>query len=291
MNQAVAGLRETGAPETTETFDRVLEPRKGLSGTVGLGELWEYRELLAFLTWRDVKIRYRQTSIGMLWAVLQPLMMMVVFTIFLNRLAHVPSSGLPYPLFAFSGLVVWVLFASSLATVSDSLVTSSNLISKIYFPRLVIPLAVIGSYIFDFAIALGLLGGMMAWYGVDPGPELAALPAFLLLVLLTGLSVGIWLTALNVRYRDVKYAVPFVLQIWLFVSPIAYAASLVPPGWRIAYSLNPMATVIEGFRWSLLGVPWSPGWTLVVSLAVVTVLLVSGLIHFRRMERTFADII
>jgi homopolymeric O-antigen transport system permease protein len=184
-----------------------------------------------------------------------------------------------------------MLFASSLATVSDSLVASSNLISKIYFPRLVIPLAVIGSYIFDFVIALSLLVGMMAWYGVYPGVALVALPALVLLVLLTALSVGIWLTALNVRYRDVKYAVPFAIQIWLFASPIAYAASLVPHQWRLVYSVNPMATVIEGFRWSLLGDSWSPGWAPAVSLGVVALLLVSGLIYFRRMERTFADIV
>jgi lipopolysaccharide transport system permease protein len=254
-------------------------------------ELWAYRELLAFLTWRDVKVRYRQTAIGALWAVLQPFMLMVVFTIFLNRLAHVPSNRLPYPIFAYAGLVPWALFSSSLSGVSDSLVSSSNLISKVYFPRLVIPLAVIGSFVFDFVIALGLLVGMMFYYGVYPGVAILALPAFVLLALLTALSVGLWLTALNVRYRDVKYAVPFLLQIWLFASPIAYATSLVPHRWRVVYSLNPMTTVIDGFRWSLLDVPWAPGASFGVSMAMIATLLVSGVVYFRRMERTFSDVV
>lgn len=288
MSEAVADLAERSEEET---FDRVLAPNGALSGMVRLRELWAYRELLGFLTWRDVKIRYRQTVIGMLWAVLQPFMLMVVFTIFLNKLAHVPSSGLPYPIFSFAGLVPWTLFASSLSGISNSLVGSAGLISKVYFPRLVVPLAVTGSFIFDFVVALCLLGGMMGWYGVHPGIAILALPALVLLVLLTALSVGIWLTALNVRYRDVQYVVPFVLQLWLFASPIAYASSLVPHRWQLVYSLNPMTTVIEGFRWALLGLPWSPGWTPVVSLSVVAVLLGTGLVYFRRTERTFADVV
>lgn len=274
-----------------EGFDRVLRARRGFGGALRLGELWAYRELLGFLTWRDVKVRYRQTAIGVVWAVLQPFALMIVFSIFLNHLAHVPSDHLPYPIFSFAGLVPWTLFASSLTGVSNSIVTSSNLISKVYFPRLVIPLAVTGSYIFDFVIALGLLVGMMIYYGVYPGLAVIALPALLLFTLLTALSVGIWLTALNVRYRDVQYAVPFVVQIWLFASPIAYATKLVPSKWQLLYSVNPMTTVIDGFRWALLGVPWSPGKAPLVSLAVVAVLLLTGLVYFRRMERTFADIV
>lgn len=290
MTKATAGLSET-VTSPLESFDRVLEPRRGFRGSLRLGELWSYRELLAFLTWRDVKVRYRQTAIGALWAVLQPLTLMVVFTIFLNRLAHVPSSGLPYPIFAYAGLVPWTLFAQSLGSVSDSLVSSANLISKVYFPRLVIPLAVTGSFLLDFVIAFGLLVGMMFYYGIYPGLAILALPALVLLTLLTALSVGIWLTALNVRYRDVKYAVPFLLQVWLFASPIAYATSLVPDRWRLVYSLNPMTTVIDGFRWSVLGVAWAPGKELLVSLAMVAALLASGLVYFRNMERTFADVI
>lgn len=282
----------TPAELLPDDFDRVLEPRTGFAGALRLRELWVYRELLGFLTWRDMKIRYRQTSIGMLWALIQPFTLMIVFTVFLNRLAHVPSNGLPYPIFSFAGLVPWTLFASSLAGVSGSLVGSSNLISKVYFPRLVIPLAVTGSFVFDFLVALGLLVGMMVWYGVYPGLAILAVPALVLLVLLTALSVGIWLTALNVRYRDVQYAVPFILQIWLFSSPIAYASTLVPRRWQLVYSLNPMTTVIEGFRWALLGEAWSPGKaSVVVSLMVVAGLLVTGLYYFRRMERTFADVV
>jgi lipopolysaccharide transport system permease protein len=282
----------TPAPAVTrESFDRVLEPGGGLRSSLPLRELWTYRELLGFLTWRDVKVRYRQTVVGVLWAVLQPFLLMVVFTIFLNKLASVPSDGLPYPIFAYAGLVPWTLFSSSLTGVSNSIVSNAGLISKIYFPRLVIPIAVIGSFVFDFVIALGLLVAMMVYYDAYPDWAVLALPAFVVLALVTALSVGIWLTALNVRYRDIKYTVPFLLQLWLFASPITYAASLVPSRWHLAYSLNPMSTVVDGFRWSLLGVPWSPGASTVVSLAVVLALLGSGLVYFRRTEATFADIV
>jgi homopolymeric O-antigen transport system permease protein len=291
VTEVIPGLAESAGPSPLETFDRILEPRQGLRGSLRLGELWAYRELLFFLTWRDVQIRYRQTSIGLLWALLQPFTLMIVFTIFLGHLAHVPSGGLPYPIFSYAGLVPWTLFASSLNGVSTSLVSSSNLISKVYFPRLVIPLAVTGSFVFDFVIALGLLVGMMVYYGVYPGLAILALPVFVFITLLTALSVGIWLTALNVRYRDVQYTVPFLLQVWLFASPIAYATSLVPSRWQLVYSLNPMSGVIDGFRWALLGVPWAPGASLAVSLAVVVLLLGSGLLYFRTMERTFADVI
>lgn len=290
MTLATAGLSET-VTSPLESFDRVLEPRRGFRGSLRLGELWSYRELLLFLTWRDVKVRYRQTALGALWALLQPFMLMIVFTIFFNRVANVPSNGLPYPLFAFAGLVPWMLFSQSLSSVSGSLVSSANLISKVYFPRLVIPLAVTGSFLFDFVIALGFLGGMMVYYGVFPGAAILALPVLTLLILVTALSVGIWLTALNVRYRDVKYAVPFLIQIWLFASPIAYATTLVPERWQLLYSLNPMTSVVDGFRWALLGTPWVPGNLLGASLGMVALLLASGLVYFRRMERTFADVV
>lgn len=287
--QAVGGA--AGRVVERGQFERVFEARHGISRTLGLRELWPYRELLFFLTWRDVKVRYRQTVVGAVWAVIQPFMLMIVFTVVFHRLAHVPSDGLPYPIFSFTGLIPWTLFSASLGGISGSLVSSSNLLTKVYFPRLVIPLAVTGSYLFDFGIALALLGGMMGYYGVHPGFAIIALPVLTLLVLLTALSVGIWLTALNVRYRDIQYTVPFVLQLWLFASPIAYATTLVPHRWRLVYSLNPMTTVIDGFRWSLVGIPWSPGWAALVSFASVLVLLVTGLLYFRRMERTFADVI
>lgn len=274
-----------------DSFDRVLEAKRGLRGSFPLRELWAYRELLGFLTWRDVKVRYRQTVIGALWALIQPFMLMVVFTVIMGHLAHVPSDGLPYPIFAFAGLVPWTLFASALGGVSSSVVANGGLISKVYFPRLVIPMAVLGSFLFDFLIALVLLVGMMVYYGVYPGVAIVALPGLVVLALLTALSVGIWLTALNVRYRDIRYTVPFLLQLWLFASPITYAASLVPSRWRLLYGLNPMTTVIDGFRWALLGVAWSPGGSALVSFAVVALLFASGLVYFRRMEATFADLV
>jgi lipopolysaccharide transport system permease protein len=291
MSEALSSLSEAGSPAPIGSFERVLEPRTGIRDTLRLGELWSYRELLGFLTWRDVKVRYRQTAVGALWALLQPFALMVVFTIFLNRIAHVPSSGLPYPLFAYAGLVPWTLFAQSLGAASESLVSNSSLISKVYFPRLVIPLAATGSFLVDFVIAFALLVGMMLYYGVYPGLAFLAAPAFALLALMTAVAAGLWLAALNVRYRDVKYTVPFLLQMWLFASPIAYAASLVPHRWQLVYNINPIATVIDGFRWAALGVPWSPGKPALVSLAVVAVLLVSGLLYFRRTERFFADVI
>jgi lipopolysaccharide transport system permease protein len=279
------------APRDLDSFDRVLERRSGVGRILRVEELWAYRELLAFLTWRDVKVRYRQTALGAAWALIQPFALMVVFTIFLGHLADVPSNGLPYPIFAFAALVPWTLFSSSLSSVTNSLVGSTNLISKVYFPRLVIPLAVIGSFLLDFAIALVLLVVMMVYYDVYPGWGVLLVPVLTLVTLVTALSVGIWLTALNVRYRDIKYTVPFLLQIWLFASPIAYATTLVPERWRIVYSLNPMASVIDGFRWALLGTPWAIGVLPVVSLGVVLLVLVSGLVYFRRVEQTFADIV
>jgi lipopolysaccharide transport system permease protein len=291
LGNADGKFPDPGRSDSLAGFDRVLEPRRNLRTALDLRDLWAYRELLFFLTWRDVKVRYRQTALGAVWALLQPFTLMIVFTIFLSRLAHVPSNGLPYPIFTYAALVPWTLFSSSLGSVSDSLVANSNLISKVYFPRLVIPLAVTGSFIFDFLIALGLLVVMMVYYGVYPGVAILALPLLVALTLATALSVGIWLTALNVRYRDIKYTVPFLIQIWLFASPIAYATSLVPSRWRLVYSLNPMTSVIDGFRWAMLGQAWAPDRYLGVSLAMVALLLVSGLFYFRRMERTFADIV
>jgi lipopolysaccharide transport system permease protein len=256
-----------------------------------LRSVWDYRELLYFLTWRDVKVRYKQTAFGAGWALIQPFMMMVVFTIFLGHLAGVSSEGKPYPLFVFSALVPWTFFAQSFSSAANSLVGGGNLVSKVYFPRVILPIASSGAYLVDFILALLLLAAMMIWYGVAPGWGLLLLPALTVLALVTALAVGLWLAALNVRYRDVRYAVPFLVQLWLFASPVAYAASLVPHQWRFVYSLNPMAGVVEGFRWALVGTPTPPGPMLIVSTAATLVVLFTGLAYFRKVERTFADLI
>jgi homopolymeric O-antigen transport system permease protein len=256
-----------------------------------LRELWEFRELLYFLVWRDVKVRYKQTVLGAAWAVLQPFLLMVVFSIFLGRLAGVPSESLPYPIFVYAALVPWTLFAQSLSGASDSLVGSANLVSRVYFPRLALPVAAVGSFLLDFVIALPLLVGMMVFYGVYPTGNVIWLPVLTLLALITALAVGVWLAALNVRYRDVRYAVPFFIQLWLFATPVAYPSSLVPEEWQVILGLNPMAGVVEGFRWALLGTEPRPGMLLAVSAAVTLVVLFGGLVYFSRMERTFADVI
>ena len=266
----------------------VLEPSRARFEP---GELWAYRELLYFLVWRDIKVRYKQTVLGAAWAVLQPLATTVVFTIFLGRLARVPSDGLPYPLFAYAAMVPWQLFAHGLTESSNSLVANERLITKVYFPRLVIPLAVIAAGLVDFAIAFGVLIGLMAWYGVAPSAAVLTLPAFVALAVLAALAVGLWLAALNVQYRDVRYTLGFLVQIWLFATPVAYPSSLIPERWRALYGLNPMAGVIEGFRWALLGHGPAPGAMIIVSAVVTLLVLLGGLAYFARMERTFADVV
>ena len=256
-----------------------------------LGEVWAYRELLYFLVWRDLKVRYKQTVLGIAWAVLQPLATTLVFAIFLGRLAGVPSDGVPYPVFAYAAMLPWQLFAHALTESSNSLVANERLITKVYFPRLVIPLATILAGLVDFAIAFVVGIGLMAWYGIVPGPLIAAVPLFVVLAVLTALAAGLWLSALNVEYRDVRYTLGFLVQIWLFATPVAYPSSLVPERWRALYGLNPMAGVVEGFRWALLGHGQPPGALLVVSTVVTFVVLAGGLWYFKRMERTFADVV
>jgi lipopolysaccharide transport system permease protein len=256
-----------------------------------LGEVWAYRELLYFLVWRDLKVRYKQTVLGIAWAVLQPLATTLVFAIFLGRLAGVPSDGVPYPVFAYAAMLPWQLFAHALTESSNSLVANERLITKVYFPRLVIPLATILAGLIDFAIAFVVGIGLMAWYGIVPGPLIAAVPLFVVLAVLTALAAGLWLSALNVEYRDVRYTLGFLVQIWLFATPVAYPSSLVPERWRALYGLNPMAGVVEGFRWALLGHGQPPGALLVVSTVVTFVVLAGGLWYFKRMERTFADVV
>jgi len=270
-----------------------IEPSGGWL-SLGLREIWAYRELTYFLIWRDVKIRYKQTAIGAAWAVLQPLLTMVVFTLLFNRIAEIPSDGLPYPLFAFTALLPWSFFAGALTRCSASVVSQSNLISKVYFPRLILPISAAVSGIVDFAIAFVILIIMMVWYGVAPNWGIVLLPVFLFLGLMAALSIGLWLASLNVRYRDIGHAVPFLVQIWMFVSPVAYSASLVTEKWQkwqFLYSLNPMVGVIEGFRWALLGQAHPPFYPVLLSVVIVTALFVGGLLFFKRTEQDFADVV
>jgi lipopolysaccharide transport system permease protein len=266
-----------------------IAPAEGLR-PLNAAELWTYRELLYFLVWRDIKVRYKQTVLGAAWAVLQPVLTMTVFAIFLGRLAHVPSDGVPYPVFAFVGLVPWTYFATALTSGAQSVVGSQQLISKVYFPRLLVPLASAVTPLVDFVIALLTLAPLLAWYRIAPGAAVIWLPAFLLLGVATAFAASLWLATLTVQYRDVRYVVPFFVQFWMFATPVAYPASLVPPAWRLVYGLNPMTGVVEGFRWALVGGP-APGPIVLVSAVVVTALLVSGLAFFRRSEGAFADVI
>ncbi len=254
-------------------------------------ELWDYRDLFYFLTWRDIKVRYKQTALGAAWAVLQPFLTMVAFSLFFGSLAGISSGGVPYPVFAFAALVPWTFFATAVALASNSLVEQEGIIAKVYFPRLIVPAAAVLACLVDFAIAFVVLIGMMLVYGIVPSLAVLTLPFFVALAAITALAVGLWLSALNVVYRDVRYVIPFLVQLWLFVSPVAYPSSLVPEPWDAIYGLNPMAGVIEGFRWALLGGSEPPGMMLVVSVLVVAALLVGGLLYFRRMERSFADVV
>ena len=268
----------------------VVEPKKGLFH-LDLQAVWKYRELLYFLIWRDLKVRYKQTVIGAGWAIIQPLMTMVIFTLVFSKFAKVPSDGLPYPIFAYTALLPWIYFSQAISRSSTSVVGGANLIRKIYFPRLIIPISAAVAPLVDFAIAFVILLGMMVWYGTAPNWGVLALPLFLLLALVTSLAVTFWLSALNVVYRDVSYIIPFLTQIWMFASPVAYPVSLVPEKWRLFYSLNPMVGVIEGFRWALLGKESPDFGVMVLSTAVVLVIFLSGIVYFKHMERTFADII
>lgn len=268
----------------------VVEPSRGWIN-LRLRDLWEYRELLYFLTWRDIKVRYKQTALGAAWAVIQPFCTMVVFSLFFGRLAKVPSDDIPYPIFSYAALVPWTFFAQGLTQSSNSLVGSSHLITKVYFPRLVIPISSVLSGLVDFVIAFVVLIGMMFYYDLYPSGAIVFLPGLLLLALTTALGVGLWLSALNVKYRDVRYTVGFLTQFWLFATPIAYPSSLLSEPWRTIYAINPMVGVVEGFRWALLGTRTAPGPIVAVSALVAIALLVGGAFYFRRMEKTFADVV
>ena len=274
----------------TEVPTIFIRPSSGWIG-LKLHDIWEYRELLYFMIWRDLKVRYKQTALGAAWAVIQPFFSMVVFSLFFGKLAKMPSDGIPYPIFAYTGLVPWTFFSRGLTQSSNSLVDSANLIRKVYFPRLTIPIADVLSGLVDFAIAFLVLIGMMLYYGVVPSSRMVWLPAFLLLALVSALAVGLWLSVLNVEYRDVKYTVPFLTQFWMFATPIVYPSSLLTGKWRVLFGLNPMVGVVEGFRWSLLGAKNSPGPMIAASSAAALALLIGGAFYFRRMEKTFADVV
>ncbi len=256
-----------------------------------LRDLWEYRELLYFLVWRDLKVRYKQTVLGILWVVLQPSFITLAFSVFFGRLARVPSDGIPYPLFAFCGLLPWQLFAHALTNSGNSLVANERLITKVYFPRLVVPLSAALSGLIDFVFGFLVVIALMTYYQVAPTFALWAVPGFVLMAVACAVGVGLWLAALNVEYRDVRYLIPFITQFWFFMSPIAYPSSLVPEKWRLLYGLNPMAGVVEGFRWALLAKTVAPGRWLAVSVFITVILLIGGLYYFRRMEKTFADVV
>jgi lipopolysaccharide transport system permease protein len=277
------------SPEASLPVFRI-EPSRGWVD-LKLHELWEYRELLHFLAWRDVKVRYKQTLLGGTWAIIQPFAAMVVFSLVFGRLAKMPSDGIPYPIFSYAALVPWAFFATGLGHVSNSLVGSANLLKKVYFPRLVMPIAALLSGLIDFLLAFVVLLGMMFYYGLVPTLNALWLPMFLLLALLASLGAGLWLAVMNVQFRDVRHIVPFLTQIWLFVTPIVYPSSLLSEPWRTLYGLNPMAGVVEGFRWALLGTDTAPGPMIIVSGLVVLGLLIGGAFYFRRMERTFADVV
>lgn len=268
----------------------VIRPSSGFV-PLNLRELWEYRELLYFFTWRDVKVRYKQTVLGVAWAVIQPLFMMLVFTLFFGRLAKIPSDGLPYPIFAFTALLPWQLFSRALTDASTSLVANERLITKAYFPRLLVPASAVMASFVDFAIALVLLVGLMLFYGIVPTMALLTLPLFILLALMTALGVALWLSALDAQYRDVRYTLPFLTQFWLFATPVVYPASLVPEDWRLLYGLNPMTGVVEGFRWALLGKGGGMEPMLAVSVIASMAIFVGGLYYFSRMEKNLADVV
>jgi len=282
--------------QLTDELVLFIRPSRGWTA-INLKEIWNFRELIFFLIWRDIKVRYKQTVLGATWAIIQPFLTMVVFTIFFGKLAKVPSDNIPYPIFSYSGLLPWGLFVKGLADAGHSLISHRAMITKIYFPRLVIPFSSVLSGIVDFGLAFIVLIGIMIYYQFIPGstyqinltPAILALPLFIILALITALGVGLWLSALNVIYRDINYILPFLTQFWLFITPIAYPSSMIPEKWQLLYAINPMTGVVEGFRWALLGTETAPGPMLAVSTTISLIILITGLFYFRRMERTFAD--
>lgn len=283
-NNRGAALNPTPAPTIS------IRPPQGWL-PVNLTEIWAYRELLYFFAWRDVKVRYRQTVIGFTWAIIQPLLMMVAFSLFFGSLAKLPSENIPYPLFSYAAVLPWNLFAAGLSRSSNSLVGEANLIQKVYFPRLLLPLSGVLSPVVDFLIAFAVLLGLMLYFGYYPRVNMLALPFLLLLELMLALGIGMWLSAINVEYRDVAYAVPYFIQLGLFASPVVYSASFVPERYQTLYGLlNPMVGIIEGFRWAILGTS-PPGPVMLASAAITVLMLVTGAFFFRRREKAFADVV
>ena len=267
-----------------------IEPSKGWV-YLGLRELWAYRELVYFLIWRDVKVRYKQSVLGAAWAIIQPFFTMVVFSIFFGKLAKMPSDGIPYPLFSYAALVPWAFFANGLNSASNSLVSGSNLIKKVYFPRLAMPIAAVMGGAVDFVLAFLMLIAMMFYFGITPTINVLWLPFFLILAFMASLGTSLWFSAMYVQFRDVRHIVPFLTQIWMYATPIVYPSSLLPEPWRSLYGINPMAGVVEGFRWALLGVGQSPGPIIIVSSFAAFMLMFFGAYYFRRLEKTFADVV
>ncbi|HEY5982522.1 MAG TPA: ABC transporter permease [Anaerolineales bacterium] len=280
--------KSAALPHQPETI--YIRPTTGLAA-LNLVDLWTYRELVVFMIWRDIKVRYKQTLLGAAWAILQPLLTMLVFNFVFGTVAKVPTDGVPYPIFSYAALLPWGMFTAALNTASRSLTANQNMVTKIYFPRLVLPVASVLGGVVDFAIAFVILIGLLIYYRIAPTSAVWTLPLFLLLTLITALGTALWLSAINVKYRDVNYVLPFLTQFWLFLTPVAYSAKIISQKWQIVYSLNPMAGVVNGFRWALLGTDTGPGLTMGVSTAIAIAVLISGLFYFRSMERTFADTI
>jgi lipopolysaccharide transport system permease protein len=285
-----SGLADRQSANLSTSTEKLIQPTRGWGG-IRWRELWEYRELIYFLIWRDIKVRYKQTVLGAAWAIIQPFFTMVVFSLFFGRLGKIPSDGVPYPIFSYAALVPWAFFAHGVSQSANSLVGSANLIRKVYFPRLAMPIATVLSGTVDFILAFVVLLGMMLYFGIVPTINVVWLPLLLLLALVTSLGAGLWLSAMNVQFRDVRYITPFLIQFWLFATPIAYPSSLLAEPWRTLYGINPMVGVVEGFRWTLLGTDTAPGPIIIVSALAALALLVSGAYYFRHMEKTFADII
>ncbi len=284
-----AVMKDRHGPDSISADALRIVPLQPLP-SIGIREIWTYRELLYFLAWRDLKVRYHQTILGILWAVIKPCSMMIVFSVFFGWLGRIPSDGLPYPIFVFAALLPWQLFAHTLSATSHSLVANQHLITKVYFPRLIIPISSMGIGLIDFGIALLVLFVMLLYYHIPIIPHILALPAFMMLGITSALGVGLWASALNIRHRDVGHAIPFVTQLWFFVTPVAYPSSLIPESWRAWHGINPMASVVEGFRWALFGSGVGSAKMFILSLLISSTLLLSGLYFFRRTEQTFADV-